>query len=406
MAQYNAPPADEDIPIHLRDTEATYRAQHHKVSWSKLKAHTQCPGMWFIENYATLLERQVYAADEALAIPGSIVQKVWEIMINERVYKRADFDGPMGLKMLGHWMGRQARALYHLLVFPYETQFTMPRETARKYFYKTSSLGQQRVAWAVKEHGLDPLFCSGMQPKFSDIKFFEEKNGKLENWFNKLDDMFMRMLEEFAGHKVNMDRMFSEIFLNVKQGRLEIGGGIDFVYNVHHQLPTPFTELRDLKPGYVLLDGKYNVSQYTETGQIFLYALLIYSRYRVVPAFTGFIDWTKAKFHWHQFDLAQLNQMQSKVTRYAGEATKLALSLQRKCETTPPATKTISIYDIPHLDFRPSKVHCNFCGIQQKCQAAKRAGTNNPDKVPPSRVELGLAFDPTTASPDAQDTSL
>lgn len=115
-----------DIKLDLRATTEAFSKGWHKVSYSKMSTFNKCQVSWFFENYAQPLEKQVYSLEETAAIPGTVFQRVWEGIINERVYGRFQSG-----EALIDWCRQQTKALFHTLSFEVEDQFRIERLSQR-----------------------------------------------------------------------------------------------------------------------------------------------------------------------------------------------------------------------------------------------------------------------------------
>ena|SRR5271165_3950263 len=103
------------VTIDFPATRTAYLGRHADVSWSKLQQFERCPANWLSDNFAVVRDREVRRQDHRHAFPGTIIQRVWEAVVNEGVFRRSDFDDP---EILARWCADQARALYRLIVTP------------------------------------------------------------------------------------------------------------------------------------------------------------------------------------------------------------------------------------------------------------------------------------------------
>ena len=383
------PPAPKRNPqfavdLDLPATVEAFEKGWHRVSWSKLKTFRQCQVSWFFENYAVPLEREVYSEDSAAAIPGTITQRVWEALINERVFLRYQT-----LAELHQWCAQQTAALFHAIVMPFEAQFEIPRTEVRKYF--RTAAGKARLEHTTRQHGLEPIFYTGLQPKFTDLEKFADKHGSIEKFLAKLSAQYPTMLAKFAEKQVDLSKMLSEQFIRAKFGQYELAGGVDFLFNTTH-MTQPFDKLSQLENGYIILDGKAQVHDKTPNGQLFFYATILFMTYRKTPSFVGFIDWSKSDFIWYPFKLEYIEQTKRAVSVMQATAFKLKEALVRLRESQ----DKLSVYELPFLEFGPDRMGCRFCGMSEVCESAVNAGYSRqkpadyikPTKAVPEGIDL------------------
>ena len=83
---------DQRVDI-LLDIDGTYKnlAKYNTVSWSKLKGYETCQCQWFVSNFAYISNLEAAVLEHTRAIPGTLIQKMFEIFINERIYNRPEF---------------------------------------------------------------------------------------------------------------------------------------------------------------------------------------------------------------------------------------------------------------------------------------------------------------------------
>lgn len=389
------------IPLSLHATAASFANGWQSVSWSKMTVFRKCQASWFFGNYGVPLERTVYSDDEYAAIPGTITQRIWETVINDHAPLHQKDDAQLSL-----WMKQQARALWHAIAMPYEAQFNRSREEWRKFF--RSVAGRQHLEWVTAQHGLSPSFYKGIQPKFLNVdKFLDAQRVKnLDDYFDKLHLRFSSMLAKFRAMNLDWTQFLSEKFIRAEFNGHKLGGGVDFLYNTtptfqknsfgkNTNQTLPLVELKQLNDGYLMLDGKNQIGGHVDIGQLFFYALIIHLQYRRLPRMVGFIDWSKSDFVWYNFDLSQIEQMKRSVMAMQATAYRINEALQHVATRelgNPQAS--ISVYDVPHLKFTPSRIACRFCGMRDRCSKAYEAGTNvqppKQDYIDPKALPFGL----------------
>ena len=105
----NHRPPEFCVDLDLHATADLFGKGWKKLSYSKMAQYKRCQASWFFENYCVPLERQVYSEDSAAAIPGTIIQRVWETVINDRVFNLLP-----SVDLLSKWMRQQSEALHRL----------------------------------------------------------------------------------------------------------------------------------------------------------------------------------------------------------------------------------------------------------------------------------------------------
>jgi hypothetical protein len=336
------------------------------VSYSKLNAYTHCQLGWFGGNFGTFLGSTDSSQEESAAVGGTIVQRIWTSLVNDRVYRELP-----SLDQRVYWMTKQHMALWYTIIFPYESQFEMTKKENRAFF--KSARGIARLGQMTQDHGLDVRLYTGIQPKFVvNSDHTHRKHKTLEAYEDSIREQYGKMLTRFASLDVDFDKMISEVFFRTKFLSHIANGSIDFIYNSNGT--APFTRLSELKDGYVLLDGKLQIGPTVSTTQLDFYLAALFTQYRVMPGAVGFIDWSESDFLWHGgVSLDTVNQIQRSIGAMQSNAYILLQSLK---DLDRRGVKTISFEDIPHLTVHPSRLNCRFCPMGTTCRAAHEAGTN------------------------------
>lgn len=281
------------------------------ISWSKLRQFGECPVSWFCINYANITNVQFVKINQTNAIMGTIIQKLFESFVNNRIYKREDM---RTLEDIDQWFKMNSRAVFKLISRPLEDQLKKRYKNAREYFKRKA--GKQDLANAIKTYGLDPCITPP-QVTFIDWAMLDKDYGAEnmsgeEGFLSSLNDVYSPILEMFVEHKLNLDVMFSELYIKTKINGIWLNGYIDFIYN-KNQEAGEFSDLRQLSEGYILLDGKKKISKWVHKEQLFFYGTLLYLKYKRVPSCVGFIDWTKPRFSMYNFDPNYLNILKDKI---------------------------------------------------------------------------------------------
>jgi hypothetical protein len=204
----------------------------------------------------------------------------------------------------------------------------------------------------------------------------------LEAFFGKLKNQYRLMLETFATNQVNLDQMLVEQFVRAYWGDYQLGGGIDFLYNLHTKTPdAPFTKIEELREGFLILDGKAQIGPTVKPGQLYFYALMLYLVYRILPKNVGFIDWSQSRFVWYPLEMGHLELIKRDIRTVQLHAFRINEALQKIARETPPNQSAISLKSIPFLEWTPTQTGCRFCKIRDNCQAAADAGYRSTDYI-------------------------
>lgn len=361
----------------LLDTAETARLfadGRTKTSWSKWKTVNLCPARWFGENFAVWVESRSAIQDGLYSIPGSLVQRVWESFINDRVYHTlpSTQDAWLG------WLDNATQHLYRLLVKPLEAQYQLPYVDSLRTFFRTKA-GKLQLEAAIAA-GLPQNFRTDLKLQFVNPDDFKRVYGSEDKFFAQLRDTYTKTLTLFAQYNVNLDAILSEEYVEVKLfDKIIANGGVDFL--VQPGIPkTPFSDIKQLSDGYTLLDGKIRFGKTLDQEQLFYYAAIIQLKYRRTARYVGFINWSEGKFAFYEYLPAYAHNLQTKLRQLYDHYTPLEQTL--KAATQP----TIDLVDLPYLKFTPSKTNCAYCNLAGRCQAAQKAGiTLRPrDTTPPT----------------------
>lgn len=376
--------------IDTAETARTFTEGRQKTSWSKWKDYNLCPARWFATNFAVWVEPQTSLQDGLYSIPGSLVQRVWESFINDRVYKSlpATQDAWLG------WLDNATRHLYRLIVKPREAQYEPPyADNLRTFFRTKAGRAQTEAALAA---GLPSNFTTNLKLQFIDAKDFKELYGSEEDFFKKLNLAFEKTLRLFAEYKVNLDAILSEEFVRATlPGNIIANGGVDFLVQPG-TLTHPFSDIKRLADGYTLLDGKMQFGKTLDQEQLFFYAAIIQLQFRRTARYVGFINWTEGKFAFYDYLPAYAYKLQTNLRKLYDDFTPLEQTLKA---TNQP---TIDLVELPYLKFKPSTINCAYCTLNNgRCQAAKRAGITPRNREPKTPIDLtGVTItDDTLTSP-------
>lgn len=323
------------------------------ISWSKLRQFDECPASWFLINYADILNVEVVQINQTKAIPGIIIQKVFEVFINDRVYLREEMKTYDDLLK---WFEVNTKALFYLLAKPIKDQYLSKFKNPRNYFKRKA--GKTDLEKITVEYGLDTHMKS-LKIAFVDLDQLKEDHGSEEGFLNHINSLYKPILDLFVENEVVLNYMLSEVYVQTQLNDVVLNGYIDFVYN-KNQTKGCLVNFAQICNGFVILDGKYNVSRYVKKEQLMYYAMLIYLKCKKTPSYVGFIDWNKAKFSMRQLDYHYLNKLRGKVANIRENYLRIK-ELLNNC----PDDK-ILLSDLG-LEYTPS-AGCLFCPLTLICK--------------------------------------
>lgn len=349
----------EDIYIKKDSIVNKENAKGFVISWSKLRQFCECPVSWFCINYADIENVEWVPIDQTNAIGGTIVQKLFETFINQRVYLRENmktFDD------LLQWFYINNKALFKLIAKPIEDQFLSKYKNARYYFKKTKA-GQKDVENAIVTYGLDkcidpPQVTFINCEKLSKDYGTKSMNGE-EGFLEHLNSLYGPILDLFVENKIQLNKMLSESFIKTKVNNIWLNGYIDFVYN-KNLMGGVFHDLKQIGEEFIVLDGKIKISRYTHKEQLYYYGTLLYLRYKKRPSYVGFIDWTQPRFALYDFDQTYIDVLKEKIVRIQDEYLKIKGFMEKY------PSKLIPLRDF-ELNYKASS-NCVFCPLVQACK--------------------------------------
>lgn len=353
-----------DIVYDVDKTKEAF-TRHTQLSWSSFDNFQTCRGMWFI-NYFLKSPSDLFVPpiekENTWTIPGTIIQKVIEVFINERVYKRPEMNS---LASLLEWLQKNTNAVYHLGIFPKEYQFQPDFIKTRTFW--NNKYGKQQLAYVKQTYGLDDCIKE-VNLSFVDKNKFDCTYGSEEAFLNKLNSLYPNILDLFIKENLDLDRVLSEISIKVPVGKFILTGSIDFIYNLRQKDDTCFTSLTQLQDGYFLFDGKYNISFSTKEEQLFFYAMLIYLKTRKIPGRLALLNWNKAAFKDSTFDMYYKTKMESVLSDVLSVGLQVNEFLNKK------ENKQGLFFQDNFISLNPGKTNCLYCPANSFCPAVEEKG--------------------------------
>ena len=94
----------EDVIYDVKATKEHFKEKHTRLSWSSFDNFQTCKGLWFTNFFLkppTDMEVPLLPRESSRAIPGTVIQKVMEVFVNDRVYSRPEMTD---LQKIVDWM--------------------------------------------------------------------------------------------------------------------------------------------------------------------------------------------------------------------------------------------------------------------------------------------------------------
>lgn len=355
ISDQNSATSKPEPIIDLAATRIAFLRQHKNLSWSRLQQFERCTASWFVENFAVLAGPPSRVSNHRHAFPGTIIQRVWEAVVNAGVYRRPACNDP---ENLAEWCGQQARALFRLLVLPLEAQWQRPPENGWRHYFLTPA-GEARRWDAIEHHGLDPAFRGHLQPQFVDAADIAALYGSTDRCLAHISSRFAPTLAALSASQISLEQIEAERFVAVAEGEWRYAGQIDFI--VHTAAARPLAD------GYWLLDGKFRLGPTVNVDQLYFYALLLERAAGAGPGWLGFLDYGQGRLVGAYGDglyrTARRIALQDRIAEY-----KVAVgSLAAEIHASDAMSRYIGITDLTGLTFKPGRVSCAFCSIAHRC---------------------------------------
>lgn len=347
-------------------------------SWSSLKDFEACEGFWFVRNFAAFSEgigTPLLRIENSFAAPGSLIQKLFEVFINNRIFLRPEMQK---FEDLIEWFKFNHIRLWNLITFPVDPSHYKSFKTIKslKNYFKFE-FGALRFDKARKE-GLDPQM-GDIQPLILEFDIFSKIHKSTEAFHQKMYDTYAQNLQAFVDNDFDLLRMVSEIPVKGDIEGIPIKGYIDFIYD------TKGNKWNSLDASeYILLDGKWKVHQYVKQEQLYLYAYLLKLTKGVMPKQLGFLDWQKSKFTYFEYDPSFESWLIPLVQRAKGRIYELLYKL------TSAGDIEIPFFDYKELSFSPSQSNCGFCPVLNCCPHAKNKNVFSIDMLYGKNIQREL----------------
>lgn len=357
-------------------TLANLEERRANLSWTKIKQAKGCPLSMLGSNY--MAPASTTAApkkpDETYGVPGTLVQRALEMFVNNQIFTRPNFNTMGDLVRYLSNVSRSSAALTikdisfydHLLEYHIDP---------RKYF--RTDEGKRILEQKIHSGSIYPEMKNGNQLKFIDPKNFDRIYTSLESLLDHIDTLYLPILQSFHKMGVNLRATRSEVWFRAEYRKYKMMGAADFLVN--QQAGTTFDPrtMYDLKPGYVIMDGKYNVNSFTDPEQLNFYGAALLTQTKKAPAASFLIDWNKAAFSSpYKFDLAYMDQLD----HYLDLFDAIYADVIAKLKSTDADAVPISFFASDKCPAIPSTSNCKFCEIREDCEVSM--GKTPPENQP------------------------
>lgn len=351
----------EDSPLLalMEPTLASFKRRLGTYSWSEFKNWRHCPAKYLLSHHAVWPDDVVPSLpDDGPALRGIVVQRIFEAIVNERMFDRED---------VVRWIERQARSLIRTLVFHPLRANGM---TAPRYWFR-SAAGRAHLDHYVAREGLDPCFsdASRVRPVFVDVlgESFLDRHKSMDLLAMDVAELVAENLESFREHRIPLELTASELRVEVPlSSYIKLTGIIDFLCN-----RTPHTTDTRFRPteGCVILDGKMSLqgAGVDEADQLMWYGSAVRLMYDVTPSYLGLWDWTQKKPHWYEFEDGWSSRLLDQVRGMDSDLRALYALLEGLG-----GRESVDLRK-PYAPYRPSATACRYCPVADRCSHSVRS---------------------------------
>ncbi len=322
--------------INVKTIVGNFLNGSNKLSYSKFKLFKNCELSWFGSTFGETSSKEI---NQNYALPGIIIQRVFEEIINKKIYQgtnERDFN---------EWIRHNVYGLIKSCVFKLEDQQTKTYD-----FFKTKE-GSEILLSIRNEY---PLFKidSGINPIFIEEEHFIKKYGFMDRYTETLIETIIKNTLVFNKTlNLNIKKTSSEIFLKNNYSGITLSGKIDFI------------ERDYTKEDYFIFDGKMNLNNFVNDDQIIFYSYLINKEYGTLPYKSGFFSWSTQKFKPVVVLKDSLHILENDLEVYIKRVDEIKTKLlQINADYTSMDTFTTILRN------NPNYVNCKFCNIKNSCK--------------------------------------
>lgn len=339
-----------EILLDVSKTLSALRKNGQKISWTKISNYRGTKCAWFVGNYASLVDAQAVASvEESKAVPGTLVQKLFEIYFKAGLYE-------LPRDQVDLWFDINLYWLYHTIKYP-----AAESNQHNVFEWRKGAEAQERVSRAL-EAGADYRVLEKIQPKFfnpanleggSETAFLELLRVALrKNWL-----MFDSLIKAPA-------KVSSETYLTAKfMGKMTANGQSDFMYDPNGLFANDNARGKPAA-GFAIFDGKWNVSSWTDPDQLHFYAFLHLLRDRLLPSRLAWLYWREATVLDVPIEPKRIEGLKSTLFAISTVVGKLIEEFEA---LEAAGQKTIDVAQVVSVPLKYDRGACKFCKLAGKC---------------------------------------
>ena len=338
------------ILLDVSKTLASLKKGGQKISWTKISNYRATKCAWFVSNYAALVDAQAVASvEESKALPGTLVQKLFEIYFKAGLYE-------LPRKQVDLWFDINLYWMHHTIKYPAEAS-----NLYNVFEWRKSAEAEQRVQIAL-DAGADYRVLDKIQPKFynpanleggNEAQFLEILRTALRKNWTMFDGLFK------APAKVSSETYLQATFM----GKMTANGQSDFMYNPHGLFASENSKGKPVK-GFSIYDGKWNVSSWTDPDQLHFYAFIHMLRDRILPDRLAWLYWREAEIIDVPVEPRRLEGLKSSLFAISTVVGKLLDEFEALSSS---GQKTIDITQVATVSLKYDRGGCKFCKLAGKC---------------------------------------
>lgn len=339
-----------EILLDVSKTLASLRKNGQKISWTKISSYRGTKCAWFVGNYASLVDAQAVASvEESKAVPGTLVQKLFEIYFKAGLYE-------LPREQVDLWFDVNLYWLYHTIKYP-----AADSNLHNVFEWRKTAEAEIRIQKAL-EAGADYRVFDKIQPKFfnpanleggSEAAFLELLRVALRKNWAMFDSLFK------APAKVS-----SETYLTAKfMGKMTANGQSDFMYDPNGLFASENPKGKPSQ-GFGIFDGKWNVSSWTDPDQLHFYAFLHLLRDRILPSRLAWLYWREAQVLDVPVEPKRIEGLKSSLFAISTVVGKLIEEFEA-LEAS--GQKTVDVSKVQSVPLKYDRGACKFCKLSAKC---------------------------------------
>jgi len=280
--------------INIKDLINRFEKSSHKLSYSKFKRWQDCEFSWFVDNYIESDETEI---NQRYAITGTIIQRIFQEIINEKIYTKYS-----KVSQFNEWILQNVKGLYDCIAFPISSQHN--KEINNQHYFTTpkgiSELRRAQIKY--------PLFTitSDIAPNYvSELELIKDYTS-IENLKYTVANIIIENTKTICSNlKLDLQKTVSEIYIKYQTEKgLILSGRVDFI------------ERDYTSENYFVFDGKFNLNQYADIRQLIYYSYIIYKNHNTIPYKAGFCGWKDSEFNEVSVSLEDFKKLEEHLIEY------------------------------------------------------------------------------------------